>query len=157
MGRLARRYDECAAARRADAAASYGELGLGFDRARSLLWRRPGGPAGQETHGGRRLLEAASAEFGALGSPGWAGQARDELDLLGAKGAASAGGLTAAEQRVVDLAASGLSNKQIARRLFVAVHTVEVHLAHAYAKLGVHSRVQLASRLASHGPPQATD
>ena len=56
---------------------------------------------------------------------------------------------------MVDLAASGLSNKQIARRLFVAVHTVEVHLAHAYAKLGVHSRAQLASRLASPAPPHS--
>ena len=56
---------------------------------------------------------------------------------------------------MVELAARGLSNKQIARRLFVAVHTVEVHLAHAYAKLGVRSRAQLASRLAS--PPQDTD
>ena len=55
---------------------------------------------------------------------------------------------------MVGLAASGLSNKQIARRLFVAVHTVEVHLAHAYAKLGVHSRAQLASRLAAQAPPQ---
>jgi DNA-binding CsgD family transcriptional regulator len=102
----------------------------------------------------RRALETASAEFDALGSPGWAGQAGAELDLLGARGAASSGGLTAAEQRVVDLAASGLSNKQIARRLFVAVHTVEVHLAHAYAKLGVRSRAQLASRFALPDPPQ---
>ena len=39
----------------------------------------------------------------------------------------------------------------------VAVHTVEVHLAHAYAKLGVHSRAQLASRLASPAPPQDTN
>ena len=80
-----------------------------------------------------------------------------ELDLLGGAGAATAGGLTAAEQRVVTLAASGRSNKQIARELYVAEHTVEVHLAHAYAKLGVHSRAQLASRFASHGPPQAKD
>jgi DNA-binding CsgD family transcriptional regulator len=155
--RLVSGYDEGAAARLADAAASYGKLGLRFDRARSLLWLGQAARRARKRTAARRALETASAEFDALGSPGWAGQARAELDLLGARRAASAGSLTAAEQRVVDLAASGLSNKQIARRLFVAVHTVEVHLAHAYAKLGVHSRAQLASRLASPAPPQATD
>jgi DNA-binding CsgD family transcriptional regulator len=155
MARLASGYDERAAARLADAAASYGELGLRFDRARSKLWLGRAARRARKRTAARRALETARAEFDALGSAGWAGQARAELDLLGARGA-PAGGLTAAEQRVVELAASGLSNKQIARRLFVAVHTVEVHLAHAYAKLGVQSRAQLASRLASPAPPQAT-
>jgi DNA-binding CsgD family transcriptional regulator len=156
VARLASGYDEDAAAQLADAAASYGELGLRFDRARSLLWLGRAARRGRKRSAARRTLETASAEFDALGSPGWAGQARAELDLLGARRAASSGGLTTAEQRVVELAASGLSNKQIARRLFVAVHTVEVHLSHAYAKLGVQSRAQLASRFAS-GAPQATD
>jgi len=155
MARLAAGYDESSAARLADAAASYGELGLRFDRARSLLWLGRAARRARKRTAARQALETAGAEFDALGSPGWAGQARAELDLLGAR-AAAAGSLTAAEQRVAELAASGLSNKQIARRLFVAVHTVEVHLAHAYAKLGVHSRAQLASRLASSAPPQAT-
>jgi DNA-binding CsgD family transcriptional regulator len=154
--RLAAGYDERTAARLADAAASYGELGLRFDRARSLLWLGRAARRARKRTAARRALETAGAEFDALGSPGWAAQARAELDLLGARRAASSDSLTAAEQRVVDLAASGLSNKQIARRLFVAVHTVEVHLAHAYAKLGVQSRAQLASRLASSAPPQAT-
>jgi DNA-binding CsgD family transcriptional regulator len=154
--RLARGYDVCAAGELDDAAASYGELGLRFDRARSLLWLGRAARRARKRTAARLALERAGAEFDALGSPGWAGQARGELDLLGTRGAAPAGGLTAAERRVVDLAASGLSNKQIARRLFVAVHTVEVHLAHAYAKLGVHSRAQLASRFASPTPPQAT-
>jgi DNA-binding CsgD family transcriptional regulator len=155
MTRLASGYDERAAARLADAADSYGELGLRFDRARSLLWLGRAARRARKRAAARRALETASAEFEALGSPGWAGQAAAELDLLGTRGAAPAGGLTAAEQRVADLAAGGLSNKQIARRLFVAVHTVEVHLAHAYAKLGVRSRAQLASRFASLAPPQA--
>jgi DNA-binding CsgD family transcriptional regulator/tetratricopeptide (TPR) repeat protein len=157
MARLASGYDERAATRLSDAAGSYSELGLRFDRARSLLWLGRAARRARKRTGARRALEAATAEFDALGSPGWAGQAHAELDLLGTRGAAPAGELTAAEQRVVDLAASGLSNKQIARRLFVAVHTVEVHLAHAYAKLGVQSRAQLASRLASPAPPPATE
>jgi DNA-binding CsgD family transcriptional regulator len=155
--RLASGYDERAAALLADAAGSYGELGLRFDRARSLLWLGRAARRARKRTAARRALETASEEFEALGSPGWAGQARAELGLLGTRGAAPAGELTAAEQRVVDLAASGLSNKQIARRLFVAVHTVEVHLAHAYAKLGVRSRAQLASRLASPALPPAAE
>ena len=58
--------------------------------------------------------------------------------------------LTPAERRVVELAADGLTNKQIAQTLFVSVRTVEVHLKHAYTKLGVRSRAQLAHRLAEH-------
>jgi DNA-binding CsgD family transcriptional regulator len=49
-----------------------------------------------------------------------------------------------------ELAAGGLSNKrEIARELFVTVHTVEVHLSRACAKLAISSRGQLASRLSA--------
>jgi DNA-binding CsgD family transcriptional regulator len=140
----------------AGAAASYGELGLGFDRARSLLWLGRETRRARKRAAARRLLAAAGTEFGQLGSDGWTGQARAELDLLGSRGAPP-GALTSAEQRVVELAAAGLSNKQIARRQSVAVHTVEVHLSHAYAKLGVRSRSQLARRLAPPAPPPAAD
>ena len=47
----------------------------------------------------------------------------------------------------MQLAARGLTNKEIARYLSLAVHTVEVHLSRAYAKLGVRSRSQLAAQL----------
>jgi DNA-binding CsgD family transcriptional regulator len=42
-----------------------------------------------------------------------------------------------------------MANKEIAAGLKLAVHTVEVHLSRAYAKLGVRSRAQLAARLVS--------
>jgi DNA-binding NarL/FixJ family response regulator len=48
---------------------------------------------------------------------------------------------------VVELAAGGMANKEIARTLHLAVHTVEVHLSRAYARLGVRSRAQLAAKL----------
>ena len=67
---------------------------------------------------------------------------------MSAAGPQSSDGLTAAEQRVVELAADGLANKEIALSLSMSVRTVEVHLKHAYAKLGVRSRTQLARRLA---------
>jgi DNA-binding CsgD family transcriptional regulator len=88
-----------------------------------------------------------------LGSDGWAEHARAELAHLGYGRGLHTGELTAAELRVAALAAEGLSNKQIASHLFIAVHTVEVHLAHVYAKLGVRSRTQLANQLARPASP----
>lgn len=53
------------------------------------------------------------------------------------------GRLTRSELRVALLVSDGLSNKQIAEQLFISRHTVESHLKHAFAKLGVRSRVEL--------------
>jgi DNA-binding CsgD family transcriptional regulator len=55
--------------------------------------------------------------------------------------------LTASEKRTAELAASGLSNAEIAQALFVTVKTVEGHLSGAYRKLGVRSRAELPSAL----------
>jgi DNA-binding NarL/FixJ family response regulator len=54
---------------------------------------------------------------------------------------------------VAELAAEGRSNKEIARVLHVTVSTVEAHLSRVYAKLGVRSRSQLASRLPAASRP----
>jgi pimeloyl-ACP methyl ester carboxylesterase/DNA-binding CsgD family transcriptional regulator len=62
-----------------------------------------------------------------------------------ARAATGWGSLTEAEHSVAVLVADGLSNPAIASRLFVSRHTVESHLKHAYAKLGVSSRVELAA------------
>lgn len=140
-------YDEGAAAEVADAAAGYGELGLRFERARSLLGLGRAQRRLRRWKAARESLEQAAAAFGELGSPGWAEQARSELERVGARRPALAGELTAAEQRVAALAADGLANKEIARALSVSIHTVERHLSHTYAKLGVRSRGQLARRL----------
>jgi predicted ATPase/DNA-binding CsgD family transcriptional regulator len=56
--------------------------------------------------------------------------------------------LSPAERQVVELASQGLSNPDIARDLFMSRNTVKAHLSHAYAKLGVANRVELA-RLAT--------
>jgi DNA-binding CsgD family transcriptional regulator len=56
--------------------------------------------------------------------------------------------LTASERRVAELAGSGLSNPEIAQQLFVTRKTVETHLGHAYAKLNIASRKELANALA---------
>jgi DNA-binding NarL/FixJ family response regulator len=95
----------------------------------------------------RASLEGAAATFAEIGSPGWAEQARSELTRVGARRRRPAGELTETELRTAQLAAGGMSNKEIARELFVTVHTVEVHLSRTYAKLGIRSRGQLAGRL----------
>jgi DNA-binding NarL/FixJ family response regulator len=53
--------------------------------------------------------------------------------------------LTPAEQRVALLVADGLSNAQIAEQLVLSRHTVDSHVKHALAKLGVRNRVELAT------------
>lgn len=79
-------------------------------------------------------------------------QVEETLEWLGVAAAAlkqpareRSGRLTPSEQRVARLTAEGLTNAQIAVRLFISAHTVKVHLAHAYAKLGVSGRAQLAA------------
>ena len=57
--------------------------------------------------------------------------------------------LTPSERRVAQLAAAGLSNRDIAQHLFVTTRTVEGHLTHAYQKLEITSREQLAAALAT--------
>jgi DNA-binding CsgD family transcriptional regulator len=58
--------------------------------------------------------------------------------------------LTPTELNVVRLVSEGLGNKDIATRLFVSHRTVQTHLTHVYAKVGLTSRVQLAQEWARH-------
>jgi DNA-binding CsgD family transcriptional regulator len=96
-------------------------------------------------------LEAAAAGFDAAGARVWAGRARAELAGVGGRPPAS-GALTPTERRVAGLVAEGLQTKQVAARLFVSPKTVEGHLSHIYAKLGVRSRTELARRLGQGDP-----
>jgi DNA-binding NarL/FixJ family response regulator len=61
--------------------------------------------------------------------------------------------LTPSERRVAELAAGGLTNRQIAQSLFVTVKTVEAHLSAAYDKLDIESRRQLPEALAVSSSP----
>jgi len=58
--------------------------------------------------------------------------------------------LTPTELDVVRLVSEGLSNNDIATRLFVSPRTVQTHLTHVYTKLGLTSRVQLVQEAARH-------
>jgi DNA-binding CsgD family transcriptional regulator len=82
-------------------------------------------------------------------------RAYDELRAAGARPRkvlyTGVDALTASERRVAGMAASGMSNREIAQGLFVTVKTVEFHLGQAYRKLDISSRRQLASVLAQDG------
>ena len=64
--------------------------------------------------------------------------------------------LTPAELDVVRLVAEGLTNKDVAARLFVSPRTVQAHLAHVFTKLGVTTRTQLAQEAARRAPSDAS-
>jgi DNA-binding CsgD family transcriptional regulator len=124
--------------------ARFRELPLPFDRARSLivlgsLCRRT-----RKKAAARAALEEALEILDGIGARLWSERARAELARIG--GRARAGGLTPTEERVAELVASGRSNKEVADALFVSVRTVEANLTRIYAKLGIRSRTELASR-----------
>jgi DNA-binding NarL/FixJ family response regulator len=58
--------------------------------------------------------------------------------------------LTTSECAVARLVADGLTNRDVADRLFVAPHTVNTHLRYVFAKLGINSRVELARLARDH-------
>jgi DNA-binding CsgD family transcriptional regulator len=138
------------------AADGYQKLGLHFDRGRTLLALGKAERRLRKWGAARRSLELAAGTFDQIGSTGWAARTRSEMDRIGARRPGGAGELTATERRVVELAANGRSNKEIAQALFVTINTVEGHLSHAYAKLGVRSRAQLAHQLTRDGLPGVT-
>jgi DNA-binding NarL/FixJ family response regulator len=101
----------------------------------------------------RRLKDAASktlaealAEFEEVGAPGWADHVRTELARTNVR-PNSAVALTPSEQRVADLAASGMTNRDVAATLFIGIKTVEHNLSRVYAKLGIRSRAELGRRM----------
>ena len=107
------------------------------------------------TSAARVQLAAARDIFESLGARPWATRASNELRAAGlTHGAADIGsgtdGLTAQEQQIALLAATGLSNKQIGSRLYLSPRTVGAHLYRIFPKLGITSRAALRDALSGH-------
>ena len=94
-----------------------------------------------------QALTEALALFEQLGAPTWIAQATAELDRVGLRRPAP-GELTAGERKVAELAATGMTNRQVAEAAFMSPKTVEANLARVYRKLGIGSRAELGARLA---------
>jgi len=84
-----------------------------------------------------------------LGARPLAGSAAEELQALGESVEVRSGGLSRRELEVLRLAAEGLTNREIATRLFLSKRTVDMHVRNLLAKLGCRSRVQAAQRARS--------
>jgi DNA-binding CsgD family transcriptional regulator len=93
----------------------------------------------------RDAIEAALEGFDKLGASTWAARARGELGRIG--GRTREEGLTPAERRVAALVVEGRTNQEVAAALFLGERTVASHLTHIYAKLGIRSRTELASKV----------
>ncbi|HEY1489148.1 MAG TPA: AAA family ATPase [Micromonosporaceae bacterium] len=120
---------------------------LRFDRARTLLIAgRIHRRARAKGRAQEALLEARD-QFASFGAAAWLQQAEAELARVNLRPRATAE-LTVAEHRVAELAAAGLSNRDIANQLFLSVKTVEANLGRIYRKLDIRSRAELGVRLA---------
>jgi DNA-binding NarL/FixJ family response regulator len=117
-----------------------------FDLARTLLAQGETLRRFRRKRAAREAIEAAAAIFDELGAALWSAKARRELARI--SGRRTAEGLTETERRVAELVSEGRSTKQVAAALVVSPKTVEGHLSSIYAKLDVHSRTQLARRIA---------
>jgi len=100
------------------------------------------------------LLGEALDRYERAGADAWAGRVRAGLRSIGARPGARGSrrrpeqgweSLTATERAVSLLVAEGLTNGAVARRMYISPHTVNTHLRHVFAKLGVSNRVALAA------------
>jgi DNA-binding NarL/FixJ family response regulator len=90
--------------------------------------------------------------FDALGARSWSERARQELratgEKIGPRTADARDRLTAQELQIAQLAAAGLSNREIGERLFLSHRTIGSHLYRIFPKLGITTRAQLRDALA---------
>ena len=93
-----------------------------------------------------QALNDALRIFEQLGNPLWVERAHAELVRTTMSGSRAVD-LTPTERRVADLAAEGLSNRDVAASLYISAKTVEAHLSRIYRKLGIRSRAELGRRI----------
>ncbi|BBZ70250.1 helix-turn-helix transcriptional regulator [Mycobacterium paraseoulense] len=150
---LAGRGDLAAATATAERAMTEHErLPMAFERARTQLLLGQLQRRQRHRDAAAATLREALQTFEELGTTLWADRVRAEL-ARGMSGRRRAEGLTPSEQRVADLAVSGMTNRDIAAALFISPKTVEVNLSRIYRKLGIRSRMELYRALESTNDP----
>jgi DNA-binding CsgD family transcriptional regulator len=118
----------------------------GFDGVTLSGRRRPRGAAPE-----REQVVAALRAAGAIAIAEQLGGGRGGVSRV-RRPATGWASLTPAELRVAELAAAGATNKEIAQQLWISPYTVDTHMRHTLAKLGLRSRVALAREFTAHGP-----
>ncbi|WP_214109104.1 helix-turn-helix domain-containing protein, partial [Acrocarpospora catenulata] len=133
-----------------------------FDRARIALAYGERLRRTKATTEARRHLTAALDTFHRLGARPWAARAAGELratgQTIGHLALSGPASLTPQQREIAELAAAGLTNKQIGERLFLSPRTVGTHLYQLFPKLGVTSRAALRDALADldrEAPPES--
>jgi ATP/maltotriose-dependent transcriptional regulator MalT len=103
----------------------------------------------RSTRAAREHLGQAAAAFERLGAHKWAENARRELRATGQKTEPQPreGILTGQEYRIAQMAATGMTNKEIGEELFLSARTISAHLYHIFPKLGITSRAGLRDAL----------
>lgn len=124
------------------AMAHHERLAMPFERARTQLMLGQLQRRQRQKDAAAKTLCEAVASFEQMGTPLWANRARAELARTGV-GRSDAAGLTASERSVAELAASGMTNRDVAAALFISPKTVEANLARIYRKLDIHTRAEL--------------
>ena len=122
--------------------------GLPFEQARLQLVRGQVARRANRKLVARDALAEALAAFEALGSPPWVARTRREIARLGLRHR-DPRELTESERRIAELAAAGMTNREVAEAAFVSPKTVESNLARVYQKLGIRSRAELGARMAA--------
>jgi DNA-binding CsgD family transcriptional regulator len=131
-----------------EALAAHARVEMPFERGRTLLALGRTLRRRKQWSAAREALREALALFVQTGAPLWAQAARNEVGRAGER-SGEPGELTATERHIAELAASGLSNQEVAERAFLTVKGVEANLTRAYRKLGIRSRGGLAGALGS--------
>lgn len=116
-----------------------------FGLARTILCRGVVKRRDRQKRVAREDLKEAHAIFSELGAARWAERASEEMRRIG--GRTRAGALTPVEQKVAALVAAGKTNREVAAALYLSERTVASHLTRIFAKVGVRSRTELASKV----------
>jgi DNA-binding CsgD family transcriptional regulator len=99
----------------------------------------------------REPLRAAADAFGRIGADPWEARAREELRAAGedsvVRARARQDDLTPQQRQVAQLAARGLSNREIGAQLYLSPRTISFHLYNIFPKLGITARSQLATAI----------
>ena len=128
------------------AMADHQRVAMPFDRARTLLLYGQLERRLRKKESASASLAAALEIFEQHNVPLWADRTRAELARANV-GPQPSRQLTPSEQRVAELAASGMKNRDVANALFISPKTVEANLARIYRKLGIRSRAELGRHI----------